>query len=491
MKNYMKQPGFKFDLLSILPTDLAYIKLGMNAVYVRFNRVLHSRKLFEFVDRTETRANYPNIFRIFNLVVTILVIIHWNACIFFQVSRIMGFGIDSWVYPDVNHPDYSSLSRMYIYCFYWSTLTLTTIGETPKPDKDGQFLFVVFDFLVGVLIFATIVGNVGSMITNMNISRSEFQQRMDGIKQYMEMHKVTKALEKRVIKWFDYQWTNKQAFEEEKVLEALPDRLRAEIALHVHLDTMKKVAIFQNCEPGLLVELVLKLKYSVFSPGDYICRKGDIGREMYIVKKGKLEVVAEDEVTVFATLKEGSVFGEVSILNIAGNKSGNRRTANIRSVGYSDLFELRKEDLWEAIAEYPDAHKILIEVGRDLLRKNNQLDEELAAAQDRQNESMTEKVDRLLNDVDGLQTRFARLLGEYTSQSNQMKKRLVQLERHERKVSYDGFVDGLDLNDFDNASVLDVISMKVPSLLTVPDENVPAGPSGENEANPKDENCSN
>ena len=305
------------------------------------------------------------------------------------------------------------------------------------------------------------------------------------------MHKVTKALEKRVIKWFDYQWTNKQAFEEETVLEALPDRLRAEIALHVHLDTMKKVAIFQNCEPGLLVELVLKLKYSVFSPGDYICRKGDIGREMYIVKKGKLEVVAEDEVTVFATLKEGSVFGEVSILNIAGNKSGNRRTANIRSVGYSDLFELRKEDLWEAIAEYPDAHKILIEVGRDLLRKNNQLDEELAAAQDRQNESMTEKVDRLLNDVDGLQTRFARLLGEYTSQSNQMKKRLVQLERHERKVSYDGFVDGLDFNDFDNASVLDVISMKVPSLLTVPDENVPAGPSGENEANPKDENCSN
>ena len=314
---------------------------------------------------------------------------------------------------------------------------------------------------------------------------------MDGLKQCMEMHKVTKALEKRVIKWFDYQWTNKQAFEEEKVLEALPDRLRAEIALHVHLDTMKKVAIFQNCEPGLLVELVLKLKYSVFSPGDYICRKGDIGREMYIVKKGKLEVVAEDEVTVFATLKEGSVFGEVSILNIAGNKSGNRRTANIRSVGYSDLFELRKEDLWEAIAEYPDAHKILIEVGRDLLRKNNQLDEELAAAQDRQNESMTEKVDRLLNDVDGLQTRFARLLGEYTSQSNQMKKRLVQLERHERKVSYDGFVDGLDLNDFDNASVLDVISMQVPSLLTVPDENVPAGPSGENEANPKDENCSN
>jgi CRP-like cAMP-binding protein len=56
----------------------------------------------------------------------------------------------------------------------------------------------------------------------------------------------------------------------------------------------------------------------VFSPGDYICRKGDIGREMYIVKRGKLDVVADDGIKVFVTLGEGAVFGELSILNIAG-----------------------------------------------------------------------------------------------------------------------------------------------------------------------------
>ena len=49
------------------------------------------------------------------------------------------------------------------------------------------------------------------------------------------------------------------------------------------------------------------------------------------------------------------MFGEVSILNIPGNKTGNRRTANVRSVGYSDLFSLSKDDLWDALTEYPDA----------------------------------------------------------------------------------------------------------------------------------------
>ena len=86
------------------------------------------------------------------------------------MSAWIGFGADDWVYFNITdeYPTNQTLSRMYIYSFYWSTLTLTTIGETPRPEEDIEYVFVVIDFLIGVLIFATIVGNVGSMITNMN-----------------------------------------------------------------------------------------------------------------------------------------------------------------------------------------------------------------------------------------------------------------------------------------------------------------------------------
>ena len=76
--------------------------------------------------------------------------------------------------------------------------------------------------------------------------------------------------------------------------------------------------MFRDCERGLIAQLVLRLRPVVYGPGDYVCRKGDIGKEMYIMKKGKLAVVADDGVKVFAHLLEGTVFGEISLLNIAG-----------------------------------------------------------------------------------------------------------------------------------------------------------------------------
>ncbi|KAI5736043.1 hypothetical protein M8J77_025884 [Diaphorina citri] len=436
-RNYFKSKRWRTDVLSLLPTDLIYFywapgscnfKVLPCPVIVRTNRLLRVPRMLEFFDRTETRTGYPNVFRICKVVFCILILIHWNACIYFAMSFAIGFGQDNWVYNNTGANN-SCLSRQYIYSFYWSTLTLTTIGETPQPEIDVEYLFVVADFLAGVLIFATIVGNIGSMISNMNVARVEFQNRMDGVKQYMAFRRVTKELEARVIRWFAYTWANKQALDEDRVLAALPDKLKAEIAIHVHLDTLRKVRIFQDCEPGLLEELVLKLRLQVFSPGDYICRKGDVGKEMYIVKRGKLNVVADDEETVLATLSAGSVFGEVSVLEIAGNRTGNRRTANVRSLGYSDLFCLAKRDLWETLADYPEARHSLMERGCQLLRKDGLLDEEAFRNSQVEHEALKDTVRRLDTTLEHLQTRFARLMAEYLSQQAKMKQRLALLEQ--------------------------------------------------------------
>lgn len=434
-EKYMKTPQFKLDMLSVIPTDIVFFYIGINNPEWRFNRLFRLGRLFEFFDRTETRTNFPNIFRIANLVLYIIIIIHWNGCLYFAISKILGFGSDTWVYPGPKKPEFSQLSRQYIYSFYWSTLTLTTIGETPPPVRDVEYFFVVVDFLTGVLIFATIVGNVGAMISNMNAARVEFQAKIDSIKQYMQFRKVTKDLEARVVKWFDYLWTEGKTCDEKQVLKNLPDKLKAEIAINVHLETLRKVRIFQDCEAGLLIELVLKLQPQVFSPGDYICKKGDIGREMYIIKEGKLAVVADDGVTQFVVLSDGAYFGEISILGIKGSKAGNRRTANIRSVGYSDLFALSKDDLMEALTEYPDAKNALEEKGRAILMKDNLIDESLVAATDAKD--LENKVDQIEASFEIMSAKFRKLTNQYDSSQRKLKQRLSNLSNQFRSLRVD------------------------------------------------------
>lgn len=122
---------------------------------------------------------------------------------------------------------------------------------------------------------------------------------------------------------------------------------------------------------------------------------------MYIVKRGQLEVVADNGTTVFATLGEGSVFGEISILNIIGIKSGNRRTANVRSLGYSDLFCLSKEALWGALREYPEAKKKMLERGKQMLLKDCLLDERAADENEVRQTNFLDKVEKVEKSVDG------------------------------------------------------------------------------------------
>lgn len=46
-----------------------------------------------------------------------------------------------------------------------------------------------------------------------------------------------------------------------------------------------------------------------------------------------------------------------------------RRTADVRSVGYSELFSLSREDVLAAMKDYPEAQEILQTLGRKRLQE--------------------------------------------------------------------------------------------------------------------------
>lgn len=44
-------------------------------------------------------------------------------------------------------------------------------------------------------------------------------------------------------------------------MESIPPRLQGELAIHLHMETLKKVDLFVGCDESLLYELVVNFKF--------------------------------------------------------------------------------------------------------------------------------------------------------------------------------------------------------------------------------------
>ncbi|XP_046335120.1 cyclic nucleotide-gated olfactory channel-like isoform X2 [Haliotis rufescens] len=363
-RRYLKSRTIYFDTLCLVPTDLIQFYIGIHPM-VRFPRFLKVYRTFRFIHMLESKSAYPNFFRVANLSHMLFLGAHWFAAFYYLISEAEGF-VGGWSYPRPEG-EYASVTRKYLASLFWSTLTLTTIGDLPPPDTNWEYVFVIVSYLIGVFIFATIVGQVGNVITNRNASRQEFERLLDGAKLYMQTHNVPPDLQKRVQRWYDYVWSRGRLNGcDINSLGLLPDKLKTELAIHVNLETLKKVTIFQECQPEFLHDLVLKMRAYIFTPGDLICRRGEVAREMFIVADGVVEVISETG-TVLKRMAAGDFFGEIGILNLDGGI--NRRTADVRSVGYSELFVLSREDVLGALKDHPDAESIIRDYGQRRLRE--------------------------------------------------------------------------------------------------------------------------
>ncbi|MSR31095.1 MAG: glucose-6-phosphate dehydrogenase [Gemmataceae bacterium] len=112
-------------------------------------------------------------------------------------------------------------------------------------------------------------------------------------------------------------------------------------------NVLNKIPLFQKCSEVFLHNLAINLRPDIYSQGDLIIRHGEIGKEMFIISRGSVEVLNEAG-KVMATLADGAFFGELSLLNSIP------RTATIRALTPCDVFILDKADFDRVLKLHPD-----------------------------------------------------------------------------------------------------------------------------------------
>lgn len=100
---------------------------------------------------------------------------------------------------------------------------------------------------------------------------------------------------------------------EDDFITRLPHSLRR-ITLQKRVKHIQNCPFFDFCSSEIVDALSMCMRPLVFCAGHTIAHAGDMGQEMFFLERGKVIVVSSDtQSTVFATLDEGSYFGETSV----------------------------------------------------------------------------------------------------------------------------------------------------------------------------------
>uniref|UniRef100_A0A673XM95 Cyclic nucleotide-gated cation channel beta-1-like n=1 Tax=Salmo trutta TaxID=8032 RepID=A0A673XM95_SALTR len=336
------------------------LRLQLQQLKSNLSSILQIMSFFEFNDRLEGILTKAYVYRVIRTTTYLLYCLHCNACLYYWGSAYEGLGSTQWVYD--------GQGNSYIRCYYFAVKTLITIGGLPDPTTLFEIIFQLINYFVGVFAFSIMIGQMRDVVGAATAGQTYYRACMDNTVKYMASYRIPKDVQNRVKTWYNYTWQSQGMLDEQELLVQLPDKMRLDIAVDVNYDIVSKVSLFQGCDRQMIFDMLKRLRSVVYLPGDYVCKKGEVGREMYIIKAGEVQVVGgPDGKTVFVTLRAGSVFGEISLLAVGG---GNRRTANVVAHGFANLFILDKKDLNEILVHYPESQKLLRKKARKMLTKD-------------------------------------------------------------------------------------------------------------------------
>eukprot|EP00755_Sulcionema_specki_P011232 Sspe_Gene.48541::Locus_25382_Transcript_1_2_Confidence_0.800_Length_2549::g.48541::m.48541/K04911/KCNH8; potassium voltage-gated channel Eag-related subfamily H member 8 len=235
---------------------------------------------------------------------------------------------------------------------YFVLYTVTTVGfGDENVDSKWKRIYCCMLFVISALLNGFVISSVGSFLSRTNIKDEQRGVMRETVAVLVSNH-IPSDLRSEILSFQAHQLENNVISNHSAVIKNLPEEMRNNLELFIHIRMIECVPLFRRAHRGCKIVLAQCLVNEVFAPGQYVFLVGEQGHEMYFVGHGYLNVLHADGRTI-ATLQRGAFFGEVALLTDGLSANGGVRTASVKALSYCDLFRLDRKNFIQILKMFP------------------------------------------------------------------------------------------------------------------------------------------
>ncbi|KAL4465176.1 hypothetical protein ABPG72_019330 [Tetrahymena utriculariae] len=308
-ENYMKLKLW----IDIFCTLILIVNLGLKsalldslALLLRLQQIGDKKR--QINQHFQIQFKFAMFYDLISLIVLVLFVAHINCCGFYLVSqKTQEWNLASNTWVKKQGIDEDSWNIKYIYSFYFSIITMITIGYGDVyPINVYEMIYVIVMAIFSCGVFGYCVNTIGSIFTEIQQKSKQFQKKLYDISTYMNMKSIKKDTQIKILKQLEYleDQSDEILLKGEQILKQCSVELREELIQQYFGKILNNIPILkENFTTQLIDKVSLRMKEKMLSPGELFIIQGQTVDNLYIITQGIVEYSTIDKESQRALLQ--------------------------------------------------------------------------------------------------------------------------------------------------------------------------------------------